>query len=65
MPTSQYSSATGAPPIILQADRVRRRIAASDAVAALVASLAFGEPRGDAWAWPAASAERVGAGCRP
>ena len=38
-------SADTAPPIILQADRVRRRIAASDAVAALVASLAFGERR--------------------
>ncbi len=31
--------------ILLQSDRVRRRIAASDSVAALVASLAYGEPR--------------------
>lgn len=42
-----------APPIILQANRVRRRIAASDSVAALVAELAFG-PQQDtsSWVWP-------------
>ena len=43
MRTDQNFGATSAPPIILQADRVRRRIAASDAVAALVAELAFGQ----------------------
>ncbi|WP_237482661.1 hypothetical protein [Lichenibacterium dinghuense] len=46
MHTVQISGASSAPPpILLQADRVRRRISASDSVAALVASLAFGEPR--------------------
>jgi hypothetical protein len=40
------TSATGAPPpIILQSGAIRRRISASDSVAALVASLAFGESR--------------------
>ena len=47
MPSLCNSSASSAPPIILQADRVRRRIAASDAVAALVAELAFGPTRRD------------------
>ena len=41
------SSAAVAPPIILQADHVRRRITASDSVAALVAELAFGPTRRD------------------
>ena len=42
MPATQPSSASTAPPIIFQADRIRRRMAASDNVAALVAELAFG-----------------------
>ena len=54
-------SAINAPlPMLLRADRVRRRIAASDAVAALVASLAFGEPgRSDLAALAAVTACRV------
>lgn len=46
MRTVQVSGAVQAPPpILLQADRVRRRISASDSVAALVAELAFGPTR--------------------
>ena len=63
MSSIHNSGATVAPPIILQADRVRRRIAASDSVAALVAELAFGPPRGDLVALAALTGERVTAGC--
>ena len=45
MRSIQSFSANAAPPIILQAGAIRRRISASDSVAALVAFLAFGEPR--------------------
>lgn len=38
-------STTTAPPILLQTARVRRRVPISDAVAVVLASLAFGEPR--------------------
>lgn len=62
MPIIHISSATTAPPIILQADRVRRRITASDSVAALVAELAFGPSRRDHGSMLAGiTAERVGA----
>ena len=62
MPIMQFSGATMAPPIILQADRVRRRISASDSVAALVAELAFGPSRRDHGSMLAGiTAERVGA----
>ncbi len=57
-----FSGAPEAPPIILQSDRVRRRIAASDSVAALVASLAFGAPRrGDLAALASVTSDRVSA----
>ena len=59
MPSIQNSSATTAPPIILQADRIRRRISASDAVAALVAELAFGPTRRDHDALVALTADRT------
>lgn len=59
MRSSSHSGATIAPtysPQTLQAARVRSRIALPDAMARTVASLAFGEPRGDVWAWPASGA---------
>lgn len=60
---------TGAPsPILLQTDRVRRRIAVSDSVAALLSELAFGTSRrGDVVALASVTADRVtaaGVGCR-
>ncbi len=56
-------SAHEAPPILLQADRVRRRIAASDSVASLVAELCFGPTRrGDVAMLAAVTAARVGVG---
>ena len=65
MSSVQISSVTTAPPIIpltLQTDRVRRRISASDSVAALIAELAFGtRRRGDVGALASLTAERVGA----
>ncbi len=67
MPVST-SISTAAPPILLQADRVRCRIAASAAVAALVAELAFGPTRrGDLGTLAAVTASRctaASAGCR-
>ncbi len=46
------------PPVALRVGQVRRRIVASDSVAALVAELAFGPPRdGVAWVWPTSVAE--------
>ncbi len=62
MRVEKYSSAVQAPPPIeLQADRVRRRIAASDAVAALMAELAFGPARrGDVVALAGLTVARIG-----
>ena len=63
MPSTRNSGAKSAPPIVLQADQVRRRIVASDAVAALVAELAFGPTRrGDLVALAGLTADRVGGG---
>ena len=65
MPSIHNSGATIAPPIILQADRVRRRIAASDAVAALVAELAYGPQRdASSWVWPTSVARITGEVCQ-
>ena len=63
MPSTHNSGATGAPsynPQAMQAARVRSRIALPDAMARAVASLAFGEPRDDAWGCPVSTAARVG-----
>ena len=51
MRSVQISGAIGVPPPLetLQIARVRRRISASDSVAALVASLAFPEPVDRPW----------------
>ena len=65
MSSVQIASATTAPPIIplaLQADRIRRRISASDAVAAVIAEMAYGaHRRADHGDLVAITAERVGA----
>lgn len=56
MRSIKVSSASSAPPFhppILQTARVRRRISASDSVAALVASLAFPEPVDRPWSFMA------------
>lgn len=45
MPSIHTIGASSAPPILLQADRVRRRIATSDSVALLLSELAFGPTR--------------------
>ena len=42
--------ARSAPLVTLQVSRLRRRVAASDAVTALLCELAFGPAR-DSWAW--------------
>jgi len=42
MQSVQISGASAPPLVLLQADRVRRRLSASDSVTALVATLAFG-----------------------
>lgn len=61
MHTISISGVSAPPPILLQADRVRRRIAASDSVAALVAALAFGgSSRDDHNLLVGLIAERVG-----
>ena len=65
MKSIRLHSAHEAPSILLQADRVRRRIAASDAVAAMIAELAFGPPRrGDVAMLAAVTAVRIGGECR-
>ena len=65
MRSVSLSSAVQAPPILLQADRVRRRIVASDSVASLVAELCFGPTRrGDVAMLAAVTAARVGGECR-
>ena len=64
MPISAAGARSAPPPLLLQTDRVRRRISASDSVAALVAELAFGPTRrGDLVALAGLTAARVGGEC--
>ena len=61
MHSVHHYGASSAPTLTLQADRVRRRIAASDAVASLVAELCFGPPRdATSWVWPTPSSSSLG-----